>query len=115
MHEVIDFGFDEIDENFNTAFRGRLEFDGCAPDASHGLADKLVVDFSGVLFEFSECLVDGVLRGQHNENIEFFHLDVDGIIVAAEEDLDLAEQDTRPFLTDELNVAQRHKLILGLP
>ena len=43
------------------------------------------------------------------------HLDVDGVVVLAEEDLDLMRQDLRELFHDQADVAQGNVLDLGLP
>ena len=59
-------------------------------------------------------LVDVALRGELDHDLELLHLDVDGVVVLAEEDLDLVREDRGPLLHDEVDVAQRNVLDLGL-
>ena len=84
------------------------------PMARDGLADEVDVDLCGVLLQFQEHLVDVPLRYELDDNLKLLHLDVDWIVVLAEEDLDLVLQDGRALLHDEVDVAQGHVLNLRL-
>eukprot|EP00964_Phaeocystis_antarctica_P140756 scaffold105646_cov63-Phaeocystis_antarctica.AAC.1 len=59
-------------------------------------------------------LVDVALGGELDHDLELLHLDVDRVVVLAEEDLDLVREDRRSLLDDEVDVAQRYVLDLGL-
>ena len=114
LHDVVDFGLDELKENPDAALGRSLELDGASSDGADGLADEVDVDLCGVLLELEEDLVDVPLRNELNDNLKLLHLDVDWIVVLAEEDLDLVLEDGRALLHDEIDVAEGNVLDLWL-
>jgi len=69
---------------------------------------------SGILLKLEEDLINGLLRGEHDEELELLQLDVERIVVLAEEDLEVLAEETLVALTDKLEVAEGHVLDLGL-
>jgi hypothetical protein len=59
-----------------------------------------------VLLEFGEDLLDVALVGEAVDDLKLGELDVDGVVVLAEEDFDVVLEDERAALDDEVNVAK---------
>ena len=114
LHDVVDLGLDELEQHVDAPLRGALELDGAAADGAHRAAHELDVDLGRVLLELHEHLVDVAVARELDHDLELLHLDVDRVVVLAEEDLDLVREDGGPLLHDEVDVAQRHVLDLGL-
>eukprot|EP00968_Pinguiococcus_pyrenoidosus_P010320 scaffold805_cov251-Pinguiococcus_pyrenoidosus.AAC.5 len=106
LHDVVDARLDELEKHGDAALRGALELDGAAADGAHGAAHEVHVDLRGVLLELEQHLVDVRLADQADHDLQLLQLDVDGVVVLAEEDLDLVLQDLRALLHDEVDVAQ---------
>mmetsp|Transcript_777 Transcript_777/g.3202 ORF Transcript_777/g.3202 Transcript_777/m.3202 type:complete len:716 (+) Transcript_777:454-2601(+) len=106
LHDVVDACLDELEKHGDAALRGALELDGAAADGAHGAAHEVHVDLRGVLLELEQHLVDVRLADQADHDLQLLQLDVDGVVVLAEEDLDLVLQDLRALLHDEVDVAQ---------
>ena len=59
-------------------------------------------------------LLNVAVIGQTNDNIEFFQLDIDGVIVLDKEHFDAILQNLWSLLNNEVDVAQGNVLDLGL-
>ena len=114
LDDVVDLGADQLEQHLDAARRGALQLDRAPPDRAHRLADKLDVHHLGVVLELGQHLVDVVLVGQHDHDLQLLQLDVDGVVVLAEEDLHLVLEHLRAALDDDVDVAQRDVLDLVL-
>mmetsp|Transcript_37558 Transcript_37558/g.81412 ORF Transcript_37558/g.81412 Transcript_37558/m.81412 type:complete len:424 (-) Transcript_37558:321-1592(-) len=110
LHHVVDLGLDELQQHVDAALRRLVQLDGAPSNGTHAPTDKLDVDLGGVLLELHQHLVHVALRRQHDHDLQLLHLDVDGVVVLAEEHLDLPVQDRRSLLNDEVDVAECHVL-----
>mmetsp|Transcript_34025 Transcript_34025/g.78514 ORF Transcript_34025/g.78514 Transcript_34025/m.78514 type:complete len:352 (+) Transcript_34025:1119-2174(+) len=114
LHHVIDLGLYEFQEYADAAFGRSLQFDGTPSDGAHALAHEIHVHFGGIFLEFQKHLIDVAFADQLDDNFQFFHFDINGIVVLAEKNFDLVLQNMRPFLHDQIDIPQRHVLNLRL-
>jgi len=70
------------------------------------------VDFGSVFLQLRQDLVDVALVGEHEDELQLGHLDVDGVVVFAEEDADVVLKDLWSALQDEQRISQRQVLHL---
>mmetsp|Transcript_49959 Transcript_49959/g.109151 ORF Transcript_49959/g.109151 Transcript_49959/m.109151 type:complete len:373 (+) Transcript_49959:458-1576(+) len=97
-------------ELLNASLGCPLEFDSTSPDSSNGLANKVNINFHGIILEFFQDLVHIPFRGQVDHDVHLLHLDVNGIRIFAEEHLNISSQNGRPLLHDQQDVTKRNVL-----
>ena len=114
LHHVVDLGLDELQQHLDAPLRGTLQLDGTAADSAHTLAHEVHVHFRRVLLQLLQQLVDVALRCQAHQDLQLLHLHVDGVVVLAEEHLDLVHQQVGALLHNQVDVAQGHILDLAL-
>ena len=88
--------------------------DGASTDGANGLADKVNIDFRGVLLQLGKNLLNVGLADKTDHDIQLLKLDIDGVIVLDEEDLDVVGQDLRALLDNQVDIAEGNVLDLGL-
>ena len=66
-----------------------------------------------VLLQLAEQGVDVVVVREADHDVQLFDLDVERVVVLAEEDAHLVREDVGPLLEQEVDVAQRDPLYLG--
>ena len=108
LDDVADLALEEVEQNVDASVGGGLEFDGAARDGADRRADEGHVRLHGVLLELAENALDVARRGEADEQLELLHLDVVGVVVLAEEDLNRRGHQVRNLLDDQTQVAQRH-------
>mmetsp|Transcript_12057 Transcript_12057/g.38535 ORF Transcript_12057/g.38535 Transcript_12057/m.38535 type:complete len:250 (-) Transcript_12057:738-1487(-) len=112
LHHVVDLGVDQLQQHIDAALRCTLNLDRTPPNRSDASPHELHVHLRRILLELKQHLLNVALRGQQDHDLQLLHLDVDGVIVLAEEDLDLVRQDGGALLHNQTDVAQRHILDL---
>jgi hypothetical protein len=107
LHDVGYFCGDEVEERVYAQARRGLDLDGEFANCADGFADKVNVYFGSVskrkgvsgvedlrggqdlLSQLCENFFDVLLRGEHEEKLQFRNFYIDRIIVFAKEDTDV--------------------------
>ena len=114
LHHVVGLLLDQRQQRLHTALGHLLQTDGETADGAHGLANDLHIDLLRVALELGQHLLDVALRGELHHDVHLLLLHVDRVVVLAEEHADLRLQHVGTLLHDQVDVAQRHVLDLGV-
>jgi hypothetical protein len=105
LNDVVHLGVDEIQQRVNAPLAGALNLDGNLADCPDSSADKVHIDFKGILLQFSEELIHiAVIRYAHH-NLKFLELDIWRVIVFAEENAEFFVQNVRLFLQQKVDIS----------
>ena len=87
--------------------RGQAEAGGRAYPAH-----KVNINLGGILLELQEHLVDVLIAGEPDHDLQLLHLDVYGVIVLAEEHLQPCRSDCEPLYMEKIPCS-RGPLVIG--
>ena len=118
LHHIADARLQQRQQHGDAFVHHRIHLQRAATNRPHRRAYELDVRLGGVampeplnvqsLLELVQNLLDVLGRGERDEQLQLLHLHVEGIVVLAEEDLDVLRQQVRHLLDDQPQVAQRH-------
>lgn len=98
LDDVVHFSIDEIQQRVNTALASALNLNGNLADCSDGSADKVHIDFKGILLQFGQELVHIAVVGYAHQNLKFLELYILRVIVFAEENAEFFVENVRLLL-----------------
>ena len=114
LHDVTRPRMDQLEQHIDAALGGRLNRNRTLANRADGAAHKVHVDLGGVLLQLAQQHIHIAFIRQPDHDIHLLGLDIRRVIVLAEKDAHLVGQNVRVLLQDQIDVAQRDPLHLGL-
>mmetsp|Transcript_27540 Transcript_27540/g.42340 ORF Transcript_27540/g.42340 Transcript_27540/m.42340 type:complete len:304 (+) Transcript_27540:996-1907(+) len=110
LYHIVNLGLDQFQQNPDATLSCTFQLDCTTSNCGYGFAHKVDIDFGSVFLEFQQDLINVLLRNKLNDNLKFFHLDINWIIIFAKENLDFVLQNVWTLLNNEINVTESHVL-----
>lgn len=112
LDNVVDLLLNQVEKSLDALLTGLLETNGALTNAADSLADNINIDLLSVALELRKDLIDVSVGSELDHNIHLLNLDVDGIVVLAEEDTNLVGENLSTLLDNQVDVTERDVLDL---
>jgi hypothetical protein len=113
LDDVVDLGLDQVKKDVYALLSGTLKLNGTTSNGTDSLADELNIDFLSVLLKLKKNLVDILVIAKHNHDLELVHLNINRVVVLAEENLHFVLKNGWALLKNQVDVAEGNILDFG--